>query len=109
MNKESNHMEEIVRGTTPTISYSLPFSSDLLAEAFVTVEQRDAIVIEKELSACERTGNTLTARLTQDDTLSLKAGTLTKIRLVVKTTSGDRLETKDSIVRVSDTHKNGVI
>lgn len=102
-------MNEIVRGTTPTISFGLPFSTDLLDTGFVTVKQREEVIIEKELSVCECSGNTLTARLAQADTLALEVGTHAKIRLVVKTTGGDRLETKDFVVRVSDTCKDEVI
>lgn len=102
-------MNEIVRGTTPTLSFGLPFSTDLLATGFVTVKQREEVVIEKELSACDCSGNVLTARLTQEDTLALELGSFVNIRLVVKTTGGDRLETKDITARVSDTHKDEVI
>jgi hypothetical protein len=102
-------MNEIVRGTTPTISFGLPFSTGLLSTAFVTVKQRDKTLIEKELSDCQCDGNILTTQLTQEDTLALKIGVPAQIRLVVKTTGGDRHETKDFVVRVSDTHKDEVI
>lgn len=102
-------MNEIVRGTTPTISFGLPFSTELIAAGFVTVKQRDEVVVEKELAECRCGGNTLTANLTQEDTLALDVGTRAKIRLVVKTTGGDRLETSDFVARVSDTFKDEVI
>lgn len=102
-------MNEIVRGTTPTVSFGLPFSADLIATGFVTVMQREEPVIEKELSACDCNGNTLSTKFSQEDTLALEIGSLAKIRLVVKTQGGDRLETKDFVVRVSDTHKDEVI
>lgn len=103
-------MEEIVRGTTPTLSFGLPFSTDLLATGFVTVKQRDAVIIEKELSVCNCDGNTITTKLMQEETLSLESGIHAKIRLVVKTHGGDRHETKkDIVVMVRDTHKDEVI
>lgn len=102
-------MIDIVRGTTPTVSFGLPFSADLLAAGFVTVRQLGETVIEKEMSACVCDGSTLAAKFSQEDTLALKIGSPAKIRLVVKTQGGDRLETKDIVARVSDTHKDGVI
>ena len=102
-------MNEIVRGTTPTLSFGLPFSQDLIETGFVTVKQRDEVIIEKEISECDCSGDVLAARLTQEDTLALETGSHAKIRLIVKTTGGDRLETKDIVARVSDTHKDEVI
>lgn len=102
-------MKEIVRGTTPTISFGLPFSTDLLATGFVTIQQRDKTIVEKALSDCNCSENTVAATLTQEDTLALKIGSLAQIRLVVKTTGGDRLETDDFVVRILDTHKDEVI
>ncbi len=102
-------MQEIVRGTTPAVSFGLPLPTDQLATAFVTVLQRDKVIIEKELKECSCTGNTIAAQLTQEDTLALEVGTLAKVRLIVKTVGGDRFETDDFVVRVSNTHKDEVI
>lgn len=102
-------MREIVRGTTPTLSFGLPFSTNLLETGFVTIQQRDETIVEKELSACDCSGDTVSATLTQEETLALKIGSLAQIRLVVKTTGGDRMETDDVVVRVRDTHKDEVI
>lgn len=101
-------MSEIVRGTTPTVTYSIPFPVDMLDVGYVTVKQGQNVIIEKELSACHCNGNTVSAKFTQEDTLSLESGCNTKIRLVVKTLGGDRLETKDTTVTVLDTHKDEV-
>lgn len=103
-------MYEIVRGTTPTLSFGLPFSTDLLSNGFVIVKQGNETAIEKELSVCDCENNTITTKLTQEETLSLDSGSHAKIRLVVKTHGGDRHETKtDIVVRVRDTHKDEVI
>lgn len=102
-------MNEIVRGTTPTISFGLHFPTDLLETGFVTVKQREKVIIEKGISDCKCSENTLAARLTQEDTLALEPGIHAYIRLVVKTTGGDRLETGDYIIKVSNTHKGEVI
>lgn len=102
-------MNEIIRGTTPTLSFGLPFSTDLLSTGFVILKQGNGISIEKNLSVCSCEGNTLTAKFTQEDTLALEVGIHAKARLVVKTSGGDRLESKDFVVRVGETHKGEVI
>ena len=99
----------IIRGTTPTIKFGLPFDSGLLETGFVIVKQNDVTVIEKELSDCECGGKTLSAKLTQEDTLNLSSDLNAEINIVVKTQGGDRLESNTIIQRVKDTSKEGVI
>ena len=107
-----NNMGEkgmIIRGTTPTLTFGLPFEADLLETGFVIIQQQSATVIEKELSACECSGRTVSAKLTQEESLKLSSDQNAEIRLVVKTVSGDRLETKPIFDKVVDTSKDGVI
>jgi hypothetical protein len=100
---------EIVRGTTPPIIYTLPFPVDGIDVGFLVVKQGQIVVIERSLSECICEGNTVTAKLTQEETLALESNCNAEIRLVVKTVDGDRLETIGDIVVVSDTSKNEVI
>lgn len=104
-----NPLNEIVRGTTPPIIYTLPFPVDGIDVGFLVVKQGQIVVIERNLSECICEGNTVTAKLTQAETLALESNCNAEIRLVVKTVDGDRLETIGDIVVVSDTSKNEVI
>lgn len=102
-------VNEIVRGTTPPIIYTLPFPVDVIEVGFIVVKQGQMVVIERSLSECICEGNTVTAKLTQEETLALESNCNAEIRLVVKTYDGNRLETVDSVLAVSDTHKDEVI
>ena len=37
----------MIRGTTPTLEFTLPFEVDLIAEAYVTISQNQSVVIDK--------------------------------------------------------------
>jgi hypothetical protein len=102
-------VNEIVRGTTPPIIYTLPFQVDGIDVGFLVVKQGQIVVIERSLSECICEGNTVTAKLTQEETLALESNCNADVRLVVKTYDGNRLETVDSVLAVSDTHKDEVI
>ena len=39
----------MIRGTTPVLEFTLPFETDLLEEAYVTIAQRGTVVIEKSI------------------------------------------------------------
>ena len=100
----------IIRGTTPTMTFSLQFDAEMLENGFVTVQQNKNTVIEKPVSACECDGNTISAKFTQEETLALSSDSNAEIRLVVKTVDGERLETlQPFVLKVVDTSKEGVI
>ena len=100
----------IIRGTTPTLRFGLPFDADMIANGFVVIQQGKITVVEKELSDCECGGRTVSAKLTQEDTLELSSEQNAEISIVVKTTGGERLETETPFFeRVVDTVKDGVI
>lgn len=62
----------MIRGTTPTLEFALPFEVDLIAEAYVTISQNQSVVIDKSLSELTCAGKTLTVKLSQEDTLKLQ-------------------------------------
>lgn len=100
----------IIRGTTPTLRFDLPFDADMIANGFVVIQQGEVTVVEKEISDCECGGKTVSAKFTQEDTLKLASGMNAEISIVVKTTGGERLETETPFIeRVVDTVKDGVI
>ena len=53
----------MIRGTTPTLEFTLPFEVDLIAEAYVTISQNQSVVIDnsKKISCrrCENKRNTV--------------------------------------------------
>lgn len=79
----------LIRGTTPTLEFLLPFDTDQLAEAFVTLSQRGVVKVDKALTECNCDENKLSVKLTQEETLKLECDFVTEIQIRAKTMSGD--------------------
>ena len=99
----------MIRGTTPTLEFTLPFDVGILAEAWVTMAQKGEVVLDKQLSECQCGGNVLTVKLTQEETLSLKCNCLTEIQIRVRTVDGNALASKVMSVSPDRILKDGVI
>jgi hypothetical protein len=98
----------MIRGTTPTLEFVLPFETSLLAEAYVTLAQSDGVVLDKPLSECTLDGNKMTVKLTQEDTLKLKPGPV-EIQIRAKTENGDALASDIILTSASKILKDGAI
>ena len=71
------------RGTTPTITFTLPFDGGNITALHLCFAQRGEIVLEKDLYACEIKGNTLQVALTEEETLRFDAGAMVEMQLRV--------------------------
>lgn len=83
----------MIRGTTPTLYFDLPFESNTIEVLYITFNQSDVTVLEKTNSDVGVTLNdkTITVHLTQEDTLKLNGRTNTEIQLRIKTVDGEAL------------------
>lgn len=99
----------LIRGTTPILEFALPFPAEELAEAYVTIAQDDAVVIDKPLSACECGGRTLTVRLTQEETLKLQCDCISEIQIRARTLEGEAIASNIMSVKTERILKDGVI
>jgi len=99
----------LIRGTTPTLEFALPFPADQLAEAFVTISQRGAVVIDKPLTECACDGNTLTVRLMQEETLLLQCDCSSEIQIRARTVEGEAIASDIIPVTTARILKDGVI
>ena len=61
------------RGTTPTLTFTLPFPSSKLTLCNVAFAQEGNVVLEKDLSDCQIGENTLTVQLSEEETLQLES------------------------------------
>lgn len=82
-----------MRGTTPKITYNLPFDSTLVAKAKIVIKQGDALLLRKGTADIEKKGSALSVTLTRAETVKLPEDTRVQIQLEVETTGGDSLVT----------------
>ena len=101
----------MVRGTTPTLTFTLPFPVSTLSSLFINISQHfENIQIEKALADCSISGNDISVVLTQEDTLKLMPDKPAYIQIRALTAEDD-YAIASTIVRcsVSDILKEGVI
>lgn len=99
----------MIRGTTPTLEFAMPFETSLLAEAFVTLSQRDVVIVDKKLEDCNCDVMKLSVQLTQEETLKLDCKCKTEIQVRVRTIAGEALASNIITVNTERILKDGVI
>lgn len=100
----------MIRGTTPTLLFTLPFDVNMIQVCSIAFAQNNKLVLEKQLEDCNITDkNTLSLKLTQEDTLLFKDSILTEIQLRVKTDSNDAIASNIIKVSTDKILKDGVI
>lgn len=100
----------IIRGTTPTITFTFSdvLTSDM-SKAIMTVTQIGRIIIERDMASAEVRENTLSWKLTQDETLRLTTGRTCEITCDWLLNDGTRGRSLIKIESVEKTGKNEVI
>lgn len=102
----------MIRGTTPTLFFNLPFQASLIKSAEIILKYNDVnkeVIIEKNLPDCVLGESSISATLTQEETLSLPAPTSVLVQLRVLLTDETALATKTYEVPVQTLLKEGVI
>ncbi|MBP3647191.1 MAG: hypothetical protein J6K55_12300 [Clostridia bacterium] len=99
----------MIRGTTPTLVFTLPFEAQQLEEAYISFAQNGKVVLEKTLSDCTSHQNTLTVRLTQEETLKLKTDVNTEIQIRARTIAEEAVASDIIRVPTGRILKDGVI
>ncbi|MGN1115954.1 MAG: hypothetical protein ACI4TH_05265 [Candidatus Ornithomonoglobus sp.] len=97
------------RGTTPTLKFTLPIETSALVAAYISVAQNQRVIIEKTMQECTLSGNTISTRLTQEDTLLLAASNNTEIQLRVRLADGSAPSSQIFTVPTKRILKDGVI
>lgn len=84
------------RGTTPTHTFTLPFDTSIISKCRVIYSQNDDAKITK--TDVTMSGNTVSVKLTQEDTFALECSKFVEIQLRVLTLGGEALNS--DIIRV---------
>ena len=85
-------------GTTPKHTFTFPFETDLIQELKITYSQNEKIILEKHLSDCEVDQNSVSYKLTQEETFLFADGINVELQARALTTSGDVLASNIRIV-----------
>lgn len=83
----------MIRGTTPTHTFQIPFNTNLLKEIRISYAQRDAVVVEKSTEDCKLDGMNITVKLTQEETLRFSENVVAALQLRVLLNDGNVLAT----------------
>lgn len=60
----------MIRGTTPTHIFELPIDTSIIDTGKIIYSQDGKVILEKAISECAMEGNTISIKLTQEDTFS---------------------------------------
>lgn len=84
----------MIKGTTPTYTYTLPFTVGTLANYQMLFGQNGVSVVEKSKEQCTVTETDISGTLTQEDTYLFNEKYPLEVQLRVKTIDGDVLATE---------------
>lgn len=98
-----------MRGTTPRLTFDLPFETSKLVVAYITLVQNGETVIEKTLNDCIIGDKSIHVQLTQEETLSLSPAYSVKVQFRGKTIFGDAIKSDIYSIPLTGLLKEGVI
>lgn len=81
----------MIRGTTPTHIFTLPFETSLVKTIKIAYYQLGRVILEKTGDDLELSGCEVTTKLTQEDTLAFHCNSDVFIQIRVLTMGGDAL------------------
>jgi len=99
----------MIRGTTPTLVFTLPFDVSVIKSAWITFSQNGCEVLTVEGDRCEMTDTKMTVTLSQDETLLFTENCYAEIQIRVLTTYDTSLASDVMRTPVQRVLKGGVI
>lgn len=102
----------MIKGTTPTLHYNLPFETDVIKSAEIVIDYVDAnkrIQIVKTLDDCVLGDKCISTALTQEETIQLPAPSTVELQLRILTIDELVLATEIQKVSVKRLLKEDVI
>lgn len=99
----------MIRGTTPTHTFNIPFDTSLVDEVKITYAQRDEIVLSKSTEDCVLENDTIAVTLSQEDTFKFDCTECVQIQLRILTVNGEALASVVTTVGVSKCLDNEVL
>ena len=81
----------MIRGTTPTLTFTIPFDSGIIQALYISFVQNGQEVLTLTEQDCTLDEKTVTVKLSQAQTLKLGSGRAVEIQMRVLTAEGDAL------------------
>lgn len=91
----------MIRGTTPTHTFTIPFDVSGIAKVKIIYAQDDKVMCEKTTENCTLEGTNIRTTLTQEDTLKFDHKTSVQIQVRILTHGGQALASVVEKVGVS--------
>ena len=99
----------IIRGTTPTHTFTLPKECNAFEKIRVSYSQNGKCVIKHDREKLNCTGNLVECTLSQEETLALKPNKLCEVQIRVVTTQGIALASEPAKIAVGECLDNEVL
>lgn len=86
----------MIRGTTPTHIFTIPFDTDSVKEILLTYAQntytkKENVLFEKTTADCVLDGNQIRVELTQEETFMFECKSIAQVQLRILTKAGKAL------------------
>ena len=78
----------MIRGTTPTHVFTLPFDTSEVKEVLITYAQKEKVLFEKATADCTLSENKVIVDLTQEETFEFDCTHSGQVQIRVKKTNG---------------------
>ena len=102
----------MIKGTTPTLHYKLPFESSYIKTAEIVVKYVDnnkEVLIVRNFEECTLGDKSIETQLTQEETLQLPAPSTVEVQLRIVAIDNNVLATEPTKVTVKRLLKEDVI
>lgn len=99
----------MIRGTTPTHTFRLPFDTSMVDEVKITYAQDGDIKLVKGTEECVLEGSAVKVTLTQNDTFSFDVTKAVQVQIRILTISGEALASVIEKIGVADCLDNEVL
>ena len=99
----------MTRGSTPAHVFTLPFSVETIKTVEITYEQNEEVKLKKTNIDCTLEENTVSVKLTQEDTFKFDEKPLVKIQIRVLTLGGDDIASDIMYATVKDSLSDEVL
>ena len=81
----------MIRGSTPTHYFTSPCDDKNIKKVNVLYGQDDVLLFKKKSTDCTITGNTITTKLTPEESLKFDHSKPGQVQIIIEQVSGERL------------------